>query len=488
MTDTRRSLRFTVRRALLGLAVAPLALGCTARTLVAPVPAPTQSTTMQFAQSQQKQLDLLFMIDNSSSMQPLQAKLAKNLPTLLDSLTNLPNGSADMHIAVVSSSMGYDSLANLGGCKATDVQDGYFQNTIDPTGTLGTACAGVTLNGDYINNEPGNTNYTGNLGTLFGCIALLGQSGCGFEAQMASVQAALDPNGVNAGDGFLRDDAVLAVVMLTNEDDCSAPQDTDLFDNPTATPDDPEGRLMSYRCTEFGILCNGQPPPHTLAAMTTVALDGCMSAEGAGKLTPVATFENALLALKGNDPTKVLFAAITAAPTPFKVSSYQSLSSPFNSATPTAPGLVPSCMNQGTGDYGDPAVRITMMANDLKGTTYDICQDDFGPAMTQIAKDITVRLGPSCINGTIANRPDGTPDCSVSDATRNSDGTVTESPQIPYCNPDAAPYPAPCWRLYPNATDCPTGQEFQICRESTCDPTHYPVGNVQAKVSCAIQL
>jgi hypothetical protein len=472
---------------LLGMAAAPLLAGCPARTLQAPTPSPTVSLKQTFPQSLNQKLDLLFMIDDSSSMQSLQTKLSTNLPTLLNLLKALPTGLPDLHIAVVSSSMGYDSL-NITGCRPQDVDNGVFRHTIDPTGTLGTTCAGVTLNGNYISAEANAApNFTGDIGTVFGCIALLGQSGCGFEAQMASVQAALDPNNpIPDNAGFLRDDAILGVVMLTNEDDCSAPPDTGLFDDPQGGPDDALGRLMSYRCTEFGILCDSISPPHTLDPNTTVTLNNCVSAEGSGMLTTVASFESFLLSLKGGDASRVLFAAITAPPTPFQVSSYQSLSSPPNPTYPTAPGLVPACMNQTTMEYGDPAVRITKAATDLGGTTYDICAGDFAPAMTQIAADIGRRLGPACINGTIATRADGTPDCSINDVSRANDGTTTQSDGIPFCNTTAAPFPSPCWQLITDATRCPNGQVLQICRDPTCNPNQYPTGSVSASVQCEL--
>jgi hypothetical protein len=71
----------------------------------------------------------------------------------------------------------------------------------------------------------------------FSCVAQLGVNGCGIEQQLESMWKALapssdrsfsgatggqgDPTGVN--NGFVRPDAILAVIMVTDEEDCSGP-------------------------------------------------------------------------------------------------------------------------------------------------------------------------------------------------------------------------------------------------------------------------
>jgi hypothetical protein len=67
----------------------------------------------------------------------------------------------------------------------------------------------------------------------FGCIATLGTRGCGFEQPLEASLAALT---VQAGpgmpnEGFLRDDSLLAIIYVTNEDDCST-GNAEMF-NPT---------------------------------------------------------------------------------------------------------------------------------------------------------------------------------------------------------------------------------------------------------------
>ena len=53
--------------------------------------------------------------------------------------------------------------------------------------------------------------------------------------------------------GFLRKEAVLAIVILSNEDDCSGEADTTFYRQPV------DGQGDSLRCALLGHLCNGQP-------------------------------------------------------------------------------------------------------------------------------------------------------------------------------------------------------------------------------------
>src|SRR5262245_40604547 len=79
---------------------------CTSRTLVAPQSHPTVVTSNVYKASLNNELDLLFMIDNSQSMAPLQNKLLANFPVFMNVLKALPNGLPDIHVAVVSSDTG----------------------------------------------------------------------------------------------------------------------------------------------------------------------------------------------------------------------------------------------------------------------------------------------------------------------------------------------------------------------------------------------
>src|SRR5690606_31532765 len=105
-------------------------------------------------------------------------------------------------------------------------------------------------------------NFSGTLDDQFSCMADLGVLGCGFEQHLASMKAALEGNPNNAG--FLREDAYLAVIFIADEDDCSSKEGTDGAVFAPDTTEDPFqselGFFDSFRCWEFGVVCNDDNP------------------------------------------------------------------------------------------------------------------------------------------------------------------------------------------------------------------------------------
>ena len=98
-----------------GLAISamPLALwACDSHKLVEPLPNPQQETDFQVLVSPVRAVDILFMIDNSPSMDPKQNRLATNFPLMMQILQNLPDPTTggvslpDVHIGVVDSDVG----------------------------------------------------------------------------------------------------------------------------------------------------------------------------------------------------------------------------------------------------------------------------------------------------------------------------------------------------------------------------------------------
>jgi hypothetical protein len=445
-----------------------------------------------------RNLDMLFMVDNSASMMPLQVKLMQQLPTFMNVLKNLPGGQPNLHVAVISSSLGAGFFGNVPGCsRPGGDQQGVFQHAA--------SCAGLPATESYLSSiadptkPPGTfiNNFTGDIAAVFSCIALLGDTGCGFEHQFSSTIAALqrastpgDPNY-----GFLRPDASLAIVMLTNEDDCSSPPNysSDLFNPGTDTVANPSGLggLQSYRCNEFGHLCNGAPPPHVPPAPgTSVALVGCTSSEGMSpgpggsapdplhQLITVKSFVEFLKGLKP-DPSKVLVAALAGPQAPYTVQS--TTTALVSGGTDVQPSVMHSC-TQNSGEYGDPGVRIKSWLDAFGSNAVfeSICANDFAPALTVIANTIGKASGTNCISGQILSKADGTPNCTVVQTTPSA--TLTSTAMVlPLC--DATRSIVPCWQFRQDVA-CGTAQRFDVCHEATCSPiAGLPISNIN--VSCS---
>jgi len=336
-------------------------------------------------------LDLVFMVDDSLSMAPLQSKMRAKMGDFMNVLKSIPGGLPDLHLAVVSSSLGAGVFGDVSGCKPGTEGNvsGLFQH---PAG-----CTQLPADQSFLIStvNPGGgraENFTGgDIASVLACIADLGDGGCGFEHQFESVRVALQrallPTDENSG--FLRSDATLAIVMLTNEDDCSVPEDSTLFDPSQLSVNQPLGGLQSYRCNEFGHLCGGTQPPHGVAGLP-VSLDNCVSNEN-GPLISVGGFVDFLYGLKPGHPERIFVAAIAGPPTPYVVTANTFA---VGSGEELQPSIAHSCTSAADStQYADPAVRLRQWLDAFGPNSYfaSICEDDFGPVMQRIA---TSMVGP----------------------------------------------------------------------------------------------
>ena len=443
---------------------APLLLGagaCGRTELDALTPLPTGSaiaTVPTFDESVNSDLDIIFLIDNSGSMREEQANLSRNFPVFIAALESLPEGLPNVHIGVLSSDLGAGRFTGqaVEGCTRLGGDHGIFQTR--PRVDAG-ACAAAIKTGNFISANGSMRNFDGSISDALSCIADLGTRGCGFEHQLGAIARALgaDAGGIppeNAG--FLRDDALLALVIITDEDDCSAPDDTDLFDSGQTLITDPLGPLDSYRCNEFGHLCDGVPPPRTQEAAN---LMNCHSNEN-GPLTRIGDFVRFFKSLKAS-PDDVIVAAITGPATPYSVELHQ-VRERVSGLLENEPRVVPSCMS--TNGSAAPAVRLKDFIDGfgLNGTLESICEGDFSPAMARIGDKIAGRIRHQCLQDPPvdqdATRPGVQANCEVFEETTTDRGVVRTS--IHACDEDAPP----CWRIQPDST-CPgTGAEVIVDR------------------------
>jgi hypothetical protein len=333
-----------------------------------------------------RNLDLLFVIDDSSHTASIQQNLIGNFPVFMARLSD-PPGLANLHIAVVSTDMGAGD-GSIAGCDATGGKNGVFQSAARG------ACraTGLDAGATYISTVDGVKNYSGNLEDVFGCIAALGQSGCGFEQPLAAAARALGADGRPApagNQGFLRPEAFLFVVVVTNEDDCSVPAGSDLFDtrqNKSLTST--LGPVSSFRCSEFGHLCDGKKPPRlppSGRASDVVSLKGCVSAEQQGMLIPTVTITDQLRTLKPYPDEQLLVGAVSGPSSPYFV---HWTSAPGGSAMPS----VSAACIASDASSATPAIRVNQWAGSFgdNGVVMSACSDNLGSAFDRAAQLMNV--------------------------------------------------------------------------------------------------
>ena len=252
-----------------GVLLAGASLGCQDQPQSVVSPSTTQWLIQDIRTSRLDKIDLLFMIDNSLSMGEKQAILAEAVPALLKrvvapkcedgsgKLTDPPCASTahaefspieDIHIGIVSSSLGGHGgdLCSATGPKANPTQDdrahliATVRDGLESYGGLG------FLWWDPLGKKgpagPGESDATALVSDFAAHVKATGEDGCGYEAQLESwYRFLIDPappakievvNGVAQTKGvdevilqqrrdFLRPDSRVAIVMLSDENDCS---------------------------------------------------------------------------------------------------------------------------------------------------------------------------------------------------------------------------------------------------------------------------
>lgn len=255
--------------ALTGVGASALIAGCLDRP-VEPIAPRTTSTVALALSSGVNKIDLLLAIDDSASMADKQEILALAVPDLVERLANprcvddagsaldtqpaspadpCPPGAdrefapvLDIHIGIISSSLGGQGAP---GCPDGDLT--HLETNAPGGGTVGTYEGMGFLAWDPAveMDPPGESVLDDGSGgglvpTLADMVEGVGQSGCGFEAQLESwYRFLVDPapyarlTATGAPDGvdevvlaqradFLRPDSLLAILLLTDENDCSA--------------------------------------------------------------------------------------------------------------------------------------------------------------------------------------------------------------------------------------------------------------------------
>lgn len=292
-----------------------------------------------FTQVSVRKVDILWVIDSSGSMAPKQARLAANFLGFINQLVNA-NPPIDFHIAVTS----------------TDTDDANSRGKLR-----------VWTNGsnseNYISCSPTVSGVTCNTGadlstvvTAFTQMSAVGISGSAAERGLYSAYLALtEPTNLTTPvfDRFVRPDAALYVVVVSDEDDASC---SPMTRQSTCTAD------PGCRCAADALLA------------------------GSGNWGSTDFFVRFFETYKGyGNADSVALAAIVA-------TEEQGVPSQFGEPTPHV-GCCRSlngapCPSEGTNDGGFEVAysgsRYARVAAETGGVTVSICQEDFSAALSSL--------------------------------------------------------------------------------------------------------
>jgi hypothetical protein len=309
-------------------------------------------------------VDLLFVIDDSHGMDLEQAQLIEALPAMVRGIA-----PASLHVGVVSTDMGagpVPSGESVPGCEPGFGDDGILRRE---------GCGNTYPSRIF---EYSGMGEDTTLLDALGCVANVGTSGCGFEQQLEAGLKALSPadsaltfsdGGFPHGDGenggFLRAGSVLAIVVLTSEDDCSRPDDRLVYMNDPAYA----GVRSGLRCTHF---------PDALYS--------------------IDRYVDGYLRLR-HRPSRLVFGAIAGLPHDLAGASYETLLADSRMQIVEHPGdghsLDPAC--EGEVGVAYPGRRIVEVARGLRdgnahSSVSSICADSYDDGLAVIVADIRAAL------------------------------------------------------------------------------------------------
>ena len=325
-------------------------------------------------------IDVLFVVDNSGSIAVHQQEVAdKAQAALFEVIAGAIGGPPDLHVGVITSSFGAGPFGEMiPGCEEAKNDGGRLQGP-----PAGASCTGP--DGTFIVDvaAPGGgrvQNYTGALADTFACLVRRGGDGCGFEQPFAALEQAVSGS-VPENAGFLRDDAMLVVIFISDEDDCSSPGGA-LYDPQT----DVLGPLDSFRCFRHTVVCDsGAGDGERL---------GCRARTGSPLVLEVDHVRDRLIAAKHGDASKVMVSVIAGDTGPV-----------FVSRDPSTQALTldPVCVDPGGTQAGStPAIRLYQLLEAFRGRSWfeSICQPDLAPALERTANAIgDVAARRPCLRG-----------------------------------------------------------------------------------------
>ncbi len=416
-----------------------------------------------------RDVDVLFVIDNSGSMAEEQGLLAKNFQAFIGELDLV---DANYRVGIVTTDNGNPrdpkAVFDAGDLRLSSclgrVEDGEFvYNDLDAAFACTDHCAltdaqlEIRPTSADSSDDPdkevaprswlerlyGETNLGGgvSIAEAFQCYGPQGVNGAGFESPLESMYGALakSEDRDSGNYGFLRDNAHLAVVFITDEVDCSFnPDFTEIFRDNTTFWSDPDGPIpTSAVCWNAGTKCEGPGPVYEGCEPADYDSMGQPTTSGdEAVLFPIDRYVDLLDGIRENkrDGTKVMVAALAGVPQGFADGAAPI---PYADAADDAEqdefGIGAGCsFNLDDADPSNdsvarPPVRLRELAEAFPiepmsehPGLYSICQDDYTPALRDIAEQVRAQFSPGCIAACVKDTDTSTevlePNCRVYEA------------------------------------------------------------------------
>lgn len=409
-----------------------------------------------------RKVDVLFVIDDSGSMGEEQAALAANFSAFV-AMLEADEVDADYRIGITTTDNGHPwcsgsspeaGALQLRSCRAHLDDFVFSPGTAQELDRRASACEEVcpaelaelgtlptttTLDGEarprpwlQRDNVPEGVSTA----QALACWGPQGIDGCGYESPLESMRKALVRSGTDGedGQGFLRDDALLQVVFITDEADCSlGPEGAAAFDpdGERALWPDLEAPLPpSAVCWNAGVECEVGQDGRTHCEPADLSPSGEPAAEGEEVLQPLSRYievldriDEAKRALTGDARSQVLVSVIGGVPSPTDGSDLDY--GPGDDPAFFEDFGVGAGCRSGNGE-AVPPVRLRAVAeafSDGQPNLFSICDDDYRPALEAIAARLIPYLRPHCLDACVEGADEivegDLPTCTI---TREVDG------------------------------------------------------------------
>ncbi len=361
-------------------------------------------------------VDILFVIDNSGSMAGHQQRLTTAIPALVAPLSA---AGLDLRIAVTTTDVGNPRCPAAtykpenGALQARSCRQGvaegewqfgdsdFSANCLDTCAHETITFAPTATEADpqpaarpWIEWSDGAGNIDVPLNEALACVLPQGVAGCGFESPLEGMYLALsrtqDP--ADPSYGFLRTNADLLVVIVSDESDCSgAPDGTEIFTSNKVFWNDPEDPApTSALCWNAGMQCTGGPGTYDDCVAADHDLGGMVTDDPAqAVLHPVSRYQGVLSTVlagkaQAGSKAKVHVAAIAGVPV-----GYPGNPLVFADGEPEVQanfGIGPGC--ESAGAIAAPPGRIRELVEQtapLGPGLFSICAPSFDSSLASLA-------------------------------------------------------------------------------------------------------